>query len=410
MKEAITINKAIANWSPEFREATLKSVDFIAERGSLNAIVGQVGSGKTSLLQLILRELPLESGSINVNGKIAYVSQDPWIFSSSIRQNIIFTEPMDKNRYDTVVKVCQLQRDFSIFPHKDQTIIGEKGINLSGGQKARIALARAVYADADIYLLDDSLSAVDARVGRLIFEECICNFLRNKTRILVTHQLQYLKNVDHVFIVDNGRVRKEGCYQDLQNQELDFLKKAAPNEGQNDEEKVAYEKKLAVSIRNQSLIRDLDSQNITSDQKQKAHDEDKTTNRKTWNVYISYLKACSPWFTFFSFLFLIIRQTVKSGADYFVTIWINGKHSCLEISNNNTRCFNSTENNLWYIYVYSTLIVILIIITYLHGFLYHEKCKRSSQRLHNLMFHNIIRGTMSFFYKNPTGRIMNRYG
>lgn len=358
----------------KFRKPTLKSVDFFAKRGSLIAIVGQVGSGKTSLLQLILRELPLKKGSIDLDGNIAYVSQDPWIFSSSIRQNIIYTKPMDKNRYGTVIKVCQLQRDFSLFPYKDLTLIGEKGINLSGGQRARIGLARAVYADADIYLLDDP------------------------------HQLQYLKNVDQVYIIDEGTVQKKGSCENLQDHRLDFLNKVNTDEEQKD-----TEKKLDFAVRIQSSEGDFDTQNITSDQKQKAHDEDKTTGQTALSLYISYLKAGSHWITFFGFLLLIILEAAKVGADYLVVVWANSRGSWSEISNFKKGCFNSIEDSRWYISVHRGLIFILGITSCLYEFLYSEKCKRSSQRLHSLIFRNIIRGGMSFFYKNTPGRIMNRY-
>lgn len=152
---------------------------------------------------MFLGELEVVGGNIQVNGTISYASQEPWVFAATIRQNIIFGQEYDKKRYNEVVKVCALQRDFEQFHNGDLTLVGERGASLSGGQKARINLARAVYRDADIYLLDDPLSAVDIHVGKHLFEECINGYLANKTRILVTHQVYHLKKADHIVIMSN---------------------------------------------------------------------------------------------------------------------------------------------------------------------------------------------------------------
>ena len=144
--------------------------------------------------------MPL-SGSCQVKGKIAYASQEPWIFSGSIRQNILCGSEFVQERYIHVIRVCALDRDLQLLPSGDATAVGEKGISLSGGQKARVNLARCLYVDADIYLMDDPLSAVDAHVGRHLVDEAINGFLRGKIRILVTHQLQYLKDVDKILVL-----------------------------------------------------------------------------------------------------------------------------------------------------------------------------------------------------------------
>ncbi len=140
-------------------------------------------------------------GSCNVKGRIAYASQEPWIFSANIRQNILCGSYHDAQRYKKVIKACALDKDFKILPRGDQTAVGEKGIALSGGQKARINLARCLYVDADIYLLDDPLSAVDTHVGRQIYDQAINGFIKDKIRVLVTHQLQYLKSVDQIIVL-----------------------------------------------------------------------------------------------------------------------------------------------------------------------------------------------------------------
>lgn len=151
-------------------------------------------------------ELPISTGRVSIGRSSSYVSQEPWLFSSSVRNNILFGQPYDQLRYNKVIQVCSLKTDFEQFPFGDRTIVGEKGVSISGGQRARISLARAVYRQADIYLFDDPLSAVDTQVGKQLFQECITTFLKGKTRILVTHQLQYLKTVD-LIVVLNCEVR-----------------------------------------------------------------------------------------------------------------------------------------------------------------------------------------------------------
>ena len=156
-------------------------------------------------MSAILGELSPLHGSCKVKGKIAYASQEPWIFSGTIRQNILCGSDYDLVRYKNVIQATALERDLMIFPHGDGTAVGEKGVQLSGGQKARINLARCLYVDADIYLMDDPLSAVDTHVGRHLFDQAINGFLRNKIRILVTHQLQYLKDVDQILVLKGVR-------------------------------------------------------------------------------------------------------------------------------------------------------------------------------------------------------------
>ncbi len=192
---------------------------------------------------MFLNELIPSKGKCTVKGEIAYASQEPWIFSGTVRQNILCGLDLDEVRYFQVIKASALEFDLSKFPHGDETQVGEKGISLSGGQKSRISLARCLYVKADIYLLDDPLSAVDAHVGRQIFNNAINGFLRGKIRVLVTHQLHYLKNVDRILILEQvciksqswnniksiycysiiklkGSVRGLGTYKDLEDQGL----------------------------------------------------------------------------------------------------------------------------------------------------------------------------------------------
>lgn len=162
-----------AKWNSYLHEDTLSGINFNVGPKQLVAVVGPVGSGKTSLLHIILKELSLTKGIKDIVGSISYASQEPWLFAGTIRQNILFGEPFVKNRYENVVRVCALDRDFESLPYGDKSVIGDRGVTISGGQRARINLARAVYKEADIYLLDDPLSAVDTHVAKKLFEECI---------------------------------------------------------------------------------------------------------------------------------------------------------------------------------------------------------------------------------------------
>lgn len=197
----IEIRNVDASWTET--TPTLRNICSEIEPGKLCAIVGPVGAGKSSVLHLLLGELVKQSGAIKLGGIVSYSSQEPWLFGSTVRGNILFGLEYDRHKYKKTVKVCALEPDFDQFPQRDQTMVGERGVSLSGGQRARINLARAVYKDADIYLMDDPLSAVDTHVGKHLFEECIVKHLDGKTRILVTHQLQYLKKADHIIVLND---------------------------------------------------------------------------------------------------------------------------------------------------------------------------------------------------------------
>ncbi|XP_050086989.1 ATP-binding cassette sub-family C member 4-like isoform X2 [Anopheles aquasalis] len=190
----------------------IRNVTLTVVKGKPCAVVGPVGCGKSTLLATVLGELELDEGRLEVNGSVSYAAQEPWLFEGSVKNNIVFTEDYQEKRYREVVKVCALERDFELLPYGDGTVVGERGISLSGGQRARISLARAVYRRADIYLLDDPLSAVDTHVGRHIFEQCIMKYLKDKVCVLVTHQLQYLKDMEHIVLMSAGCVVAQGPY------------------------------------------------------------------------------------------------------------------------------------------------------------------------------------------------------
>uniref|UniRef100_A0A3P8ZF49 Multidrug resistance-associated protein 4 n=1 Tax=Esox lucius TaxID=8010 RepID=A0A3P8ZF49_ESOLU len=191
---------------------TLQNLSFTVRSEQLLAVIGPVGAGKSSLLSTILGELTPDKGGIKVTGELTYSSQQPWIFPGTIRSNILFGKEFHPQKYERVLRACALKRDLELLPDGDLEVIGDRGATLSGGQKARVNLARAVYQDADIYLLDDPLSAVDAEVGKHLFEQCICGLLRDKPRILVTHQLQYLKAADQILVMKEVCVWVHVCH------------------------------------------------------------------------------------------------------------------------------------------------------------------------------------------------------
>ena len=193
----------------------LRDINFEVAQKSLVVLTGPVGSGKSSVLSAINQEVALSEGSIFCPGTIAYVPQTPWVFPGTVRENILFGETFDEEKFERVVGVCALQRDMDNFPHADQTFVGEHGVVLSGGQQARISLARAVYANADVYILDDPLSAVDAKVGEHIFRKCICEYLSSKTRILVSNEVSHMTTADQIVLFSKGNVLAKGSFVEM---------------------------------------------------------------------------------------------------------------------------------------------------------------------------------------------------
>ncbi|XP_039444244.1 probable multidrug resistance-associated protein lethal(2)03659 [Culex pipiens pallens] len=221
-RRGVFMKNGTACWNKEaegehIKVTGIRDVTLTVEKSKLCAIVGPVGSGKSTLLQVILGELELDEGRLEISASaVSYAPQEPWLFEGSVKNNIVFVEDFNDKRYKEVVKVCALERDFQLLPLGDETIVGERGISLSGGQRARISLARAIYRKADVYLLDDPLSAVDTHVGKHLFEQCIRDYLKDKVCVLVTHQLQYLQDVEHVVLMNGGAIEAQGPYRELQ--------------------------------------------------------------------------------------------------------------------------------------------------------------------------------------------------
>uniref|UniRef100_A0A8C5BAT0 ATP-binding cassette, sub-family C (CFTR/MRP), member 3 n=1 Tax=Gadus morhua TaxID=8049 RepID=A0A8C5BAT0_GADMO len=202
------------------RPSVCPSINMLVPQGSLVAVVGQVGCGKSSLISALLGEMEKIEGDVAVRGSVAYVPQQAWIQNATLRDNILFGKPFAEQKYHSVLEACALTPDLEVLPGGDMTEIGEKGINLSGGQRQRVSLARSLYSDADVYLLDDPLSAVDAHVAKHIFDNLIGpeGALKGKTRLLVTHGVSFLPQVDNILVMVDGRVTEMGSYQELLDQ------------------------------------------------------------------------------------------------------------------------------------------------------------------------------------------------
>ncbi|KAK9680179.1 ABC transporter transmembrane region [Popillia japonica] len=453
-KGSIKIKDGRASWIPSPIIETLTNLNLNIKPGSLYAVVGSVGSGKSSLLQLFLKELPLSSGILEVNGNISYASQEPWLFVSSVRNNILFGQQFIRSVYSEVVKVCALGRDFEQFPQGDKTLVGERGVSLSGGQRARINLARAVYREADIYLLDDPLSAVDAHVGKELFEECIIKYLKGKTRILVTHQLQFLKQVDQIIIVDNGQIEKVGTFEELSENELSYLKRSASEEEleKQPKENEIIRKRL-VSIASTESSVDHETENVEPVETQELMEKGAVSS----SLYKKYFNAGAPIIALILLaLLFIIAQMSSNAADLWVTYWTNNEEKFyknqiqvvekeIELNPTTIISYNMTDENstdienfddsnytiedqLWdqfkneslytnipehsqdfYIYLYTLFIIGSIVLTTLRSLLFFKVCMKASKNLHNTMFSNLLRATMRFFDVNPSGRILTRF-
>ncbi|GFY48387.1 hypothetical protein TNIN_211863 [Trichonephila inaurata madagascariensis] len=341
----IWMQKVVASWNKD-GESTLRNVTLTVKPGELLAVVGPVGCGKTSLLMSILGELPIVSGEVKVRGKVAYASQEPWVFGGSVKQNVIFGSNFDENRYKTVLNVCALDKDIELFPYGDQTAVGERGVSLSGGQKARVNLARAMYFDADIFLLDDPLSAVDASVSKHLFEKCINGYLKDKVRILATHQIQFLKGASQILVLKEGKCLALGTFDQLtqsgvdlgsmmedyeqeRRQRLCSMNSTASNISLSEELTDGttaipmYESTLSLASSVSTGYDDIEGEKINQ-KAPKGTEEVKTSGAVTLKVYIEYIKSGAGPFLRMVLLFSYIStQVLFNGSDFWLTAWTN---------------------------------------------------------------------------------------
>ncbi|XP_016840834.1 multidrug resistance-associated protein 1 isoform X1 [Nasonia vitripennis] len=452
------------SWDSEHIEKpVLRNINLQVKQGQLVAVVGTVGSGKSSLISALLGEMEKLSGRVNTRGSIAYVSQQAWIQNATLQDNILFGKPLDKALYHRVVEACALTPDFKMLPAGDQTEIGEKGINLSGGQKQRVSLARAVYNDSDIYFLDDPLSAVDSHVGKHIFENLIGSrgLMKKKTRILVTHGITYLPEVDNIVVLKDGEITECGTYKELLEKRgafADFLVQHLQEVGnlQTEEENtddlieikqrlentigteelqqrinqartkvsgsisesgsIGDRKSLNGSLRRQhstdsqqsgSLLRSnsvKDKEQIQYKTGEKLIETEKAeTGSVKWRVYSHYLRSIG-WFLSLSTIAMnAVFQSFSIGSNVWLSKW----------SSDNLTDANGTfdlAGRDQYLGVYGALGLGQVLSVICASLSVQIGTLRSSAVMFREALDNTLRGPMSLFDTVPIGRILSRFG
>ncbi|XP_037256527.1 ATP-binding cassette sub-family C member 2 isoform X3 [Falco biarmicus] len=443
---AVRFSEATFAWEQD-GIAAIRDVTLDIAPGSLVAVVGAVGSGKSSLVSAMLGEMENIKGHINIQGSLAYVPQQAWIQNATLKDNILFGSELDEARYQQVIKACALLPDLELLPAGDQTEIGEKGINLSGGQKQRVSLARAVYSNADIYILDDPLSAVDAHVGKYLFDHVLGpkGLLQKKTRILVTHSISFLPQVDNIVVLVEGAVSEHGSYSTLLanrgafaqflnlygSQEEDASEKnttavaLAEDEEQGDEDVepcvedgpddvVTMTLKREASIHQREFSRSL-SKSSTNSWKKTQEDPPKKlkgqqliekeaveTGKVKFSMYLRYLRAVGLWYSFWVAMGYVGQYVAFVGTNLWLSAWTDDAQRYL----NQTYPVEQRDLRIGVfgaLGVSQALFLLFATILSAHG------AMRASRVMHQQLLGNILRVPMSFFDTTPTGRIVNRF-
>uniref|UniRef100_A0A4W2CUZ4 ATP binding cassette subfamily C member 4 n=1 Tax=Bos indicus x Bos taurus TaxID=30522 RepID=A0A4W2CUZ4_BOBOX len=368
---------------------------------------------QSSLLGAVLGELPPSQGKVSVHGRIAYVSQQPWVFSGTVRSNILFGKKYEEERYIKVIKACALEKDLQFLENGDLTVIGDRGTTLSGGQKARVNLARAVYQDADIYLLDDPLSAVDTEVSRHLFEQCICQVLHEKITILVTHQWQYLKDASQILLLKKGEMVQKGTYAELLKSRVDFtslLKKE--NEEAKPSPSPVQSQQSSTPLLKDAAAEDQDTENIQDT----LSEERRLEGKVGFKTYKNYFRAGAHWSVIIFLILVNIAAQVRKEICFGVMIFFFSSlfHRTNEQSTLNIMAYekgNITEmlDLNWYLGIFSGLNGSSLLLGVIRSLLALYVLVNSSQTLHNKMLKSILRAPVLFFDRNPAGRILNRF-
>ncbi|CAH0557797.1 unnamed protein product [Brassicogethes aeneus] len=381
-------------------QVILEDVSMSAETG-LIIITGNVGSGKSTLLKIILGEYPATKGILNIQGSISYAGQDPWLFPSTIKQNILFGSDFNEDRYNKVIAVCALTHDFNLLEKGDQTIVGDKGINLSKGQKARISLARACYKNSNIYLLDDCLTALDAKVNMYVFQKCLKEFLSGKLIVFVSHNDFHLKHADYILTL-NGQSTFEASKNRLSRRITNYIDDAKAN--------------LLVDPINELIDGNEEDSLLekVTENKQDLYEETKKEGKVSLTVYkkyLSYYGGC--WALLLVFSLFISAQFIVNYAEKLLSNWVNLQTKISLLRNNST--MNSTDieesmfehNTTFYWYIMLTLSI--VVLTFTRSVFHFYFSLKSSLKLHDSMVGCLMNTYMSFFDLHFIGNIINRF-
>ncbi|KAM7261562.1 hypothetical protein ACFE04_020639 [Oxalis oulophora] len=431
---AIEIKNGDFCWNASSHSPTLSGIQIRVEQGMRVAVCGMVGAGKSSFLSCILGEIPKISGEVKVCGAAAYVSQSAWIQSGNIEENILFGSPMDKVKYKRVIHACSLKKDLELFSHGDQTIIGDRGINLSGGQKQRVQLARALYQDADVYLLDDPFSAVDAHTGSELFKEYILTALASKTVVFVTHQVEFLPTADLILVLREGRIIQAGKYDDLLQAGTDFRSLVSahheaieamdiPNHSSEDSDEnlsqdvanILVKKCDAAENNIDSLAKEVQDGASPSSEQQKAikekkkakkrskkkqlvQEEERVRGRVSMKVYLSYMAAA---YKGLLIPLIILAQTLFQFLQIASSWW-------MAWANPQTEGDIPKVSPMMLLVVYMALAFGSSWFIFVRAVLVATFGLAAAQKLFLRMLRNVFRAPMSFFDSTPAGRILNR--
>ncbi|KAL3517448.1 hypothetical protein ACH5RR_020037 [Cinchona calisaya] len=406
---AVGVKDGACNWDEESKDGVVKDLNFTIKKGEHAAIVGTVGSGKSSLLASILGEMHKISGKLWVCGTTAYVAQTSWIQNGTIQENILFGLPMNQERYKEVLTVCCLEKDLDMMEFGDQTEIGERGINLSGGQKQRIQLARAVYQDCDIYLLDDIFSAVDAQTGSKIFKECVRGALRGKTVLLVTHQVDFLHNVDLILVMRDGMIVESGKYNDLLETGKDFKVLVAAHESSMELVEAQSSKQSQTSVdspkspqvtfsptQENGEGKSQEQDNFGRATSKLIKEEERETGKVSLHIYKLYCTESLGWWGVIAVLLItMLWQGSSMAGDY----WL-----AYETSEKRAMSFNPSL----FIEIYAIIAVVSFVLIMLRIFLLIFMGLKTSQIFFRGILHSILHAPVSFFDTTPSGRILSR--
>uniref|UniRef100_A0AAV2LJ37 ATP-binding cassette sub-family C member 10 n=1 Tax=Knipowitschia caucasica TaxID=637954 RepID=A0AAV2LJ37_KNICA len=403
----------------------LQGLNLHVTKGSLVVVVGKVGCGKSSLLAALTGELLRLSGVVFVAGReqgFGLASQETWIQHASVRDNILFGKNYDPDFYQRVVEACALSDDLNVLPNGDRTEVGENGVTLSGGQKARLALARAVYMNKQIYLLDDPLAAVDADVAEHLMKRCIMDLLKDKTRILCTHRIECVDKADLVVLMEDGKIIKTGSPA-----EIIPLVEVAPNTRKNKDrtESDDVEPEEEGSMSPLSDPRDSELSGA----------EQKAVGGLAWSVCRSYWRSVGAALASSVLLSLLLMQASKNVSDWWLSYWIsqlrnngshtlNGSYSSVDISPHlllfshyqlvsplpSVQLQNALSSDVkFYLSVYGGIAVANTVFTALRAFLFAYGAICAATAVHNRLLDRVLKATVSFFDTTPLGRILNRF-